>query len=218
MENISTANNPTLQSSSNILNDPKFLSTKGELVFPIGMTERGELIVEDLSEIPHMFICGGTGTGKTSFVQTMIAIFATRYQPDVFCFSAFDSKLIEYDFFKSTPHLIRPIDHYATDAIDTIDWLNNVTQNRLNAISRSGCRDRKSFNELNYSTNKEEKMSNIFYIMDDFSSIALNKDDMNKLLNVIRNGRIVGIHLVIVTSMISTKKYQKDLMNLFRTN
>ena len=54
----------------------------GEIVVPIGtMTDR-KLFIQDLSVIPHFLICGCTGSGKTSFVQTITTLIATKYSPE----------------------------------------------------------------------------------------------------------------------------------------
>ena len=84
------------------------VSGTGEILTPIGTKPDGELFFQDISQIPHFLVCGFSGAGKTSFVQTVTTYSAAHYPPEEIRFLIYDSKFIDYNSFNALPHLLIP--------------------------------------------------------------------------------------------------------------
>ena len=84
------------ESDGNILESEEFLSAEGTINVPLGATEAGDLIVRDLSTIPHILVCGFTGTGKTAFVKTLISVILTNQSPLDVKMVIYDTKRVDY--------------------------------------------------------------------------------------------------------------------------
>ena len=200
------------RSKRNILETEEFLNATGEIVVPIGKDAQGKIIVEDLHEIPHMLVCGYTGSGKSSFVETILSTISTRYSSNRINFIIYDSKVLEYSAFNNVPHLNRPIVTDRIAAIDLIKAVSDESKKRLQQFAAVGKRELYAYNAYCESVGKEG-YPELFFVLDDFSTINVGKETLMSLLEILRDGRIVGVHLVIVSSVASAKILQKDLLS-----
>lgn len=78
----------------------------GELMFPIGKTDKGDWF-ESLVTILHLFIIGESGSGKSTFLKAMLYALARRESPERFKVAIISSKQSEFATFANLPHLWR---------------------------------------------------------------------------------------------------------------
>ena len=197
---------------NNILESDEFLSAEGKLVVPFGTTESEELIARDLSDIPHILVSGFTGSGKSTFVRTLLSVVISEHSSGDVNVLIYDSKRIEYMLFNGLPHIINPIVCEPKKAVAILRWLAMETNKRLDLLVNNSCKDYKKYNEIQKESSK--KMIDIIVVLDDIASLKLTKDDINDFISVLRNGRIVGIHVIVVSSMATTKSFQKELISI----
>lgn len=195
----------------NLLESEEYLSAKGKVMIPLGATEDGSIIIRDLSTIPHILICGFTGTGKTAFVQTLLSVLMSKQSPDDVKILIYDSKRIEYGIFSNAPHLYLPIIYDRDKAVAAIKYLAEESRRRFRLFADTGCKDYEKYNALH--SDDSQKLPELFMILDDFSALSIDKNEMYELLNVLKNGRIAGIHVIVISSMTSTKVLQKELVS-----
>lgn len=182
---------------------------------PIGTQSDGTMLSADLEQITHMLVCGYTGTGKTSFVQTAALYLARNHSPKHIHFILFDSKMVDYAAFRDLPHLSKPIINDDAKADETISWLEKESDRRLALIHGIGAKDIVSYNQQ-CSLHRQEPLPRFLLIMDDFASLQMYKkyNTPMTLISVLQNGRIAGIHVVLVTSVTSSKILPKNLLSL----
>lgn len=72
-----------------------------EIIVPIGIRTDGESFFQNISEIPHLLVCGVSGSGKTSFIQTVITYLAINYRSEEVNFLIYDSKYVDYSMITS---------------------------------------------------------------------------------------------------------------------
>lgn len=198
--------------SANVQQNEKFMPVSGEVVVPIGTTEDGNTFVQDLGQIPHILVCGFTGSGKTSFVQAVTTNIATKYAPEKVKFIIYDTKRVDYTAFKEMPHLLLPVESDSNRATGIISWLSAEGKNRFKMFADTATKDIVSYNKQ-CEKNGNGTLPYIFAVLDDFSSLHLSNDITSPLIDVLKNGRVVGIHLIIVTSLTSSKILQKDILS-----
>ena len=80
-----------------------------EILLSLGCDENGNAVTQDLSSIPHFLVCGFSGAGKTSFVQSVMTQLCSAQSPDDVRFIVYDSKAIDYSIFNGTPHMMLPV-------------------------------------------------------------------------------------------------------------
>ena len=198
--------------NENLQQNGEYAPVQGEVIVPIGTTEDGNIFVQDLGLIPHLLVCGSTGSGKTSFIQAITTSAAVKYTPEKVKFVIYDSKNIDYTAFNSMPHLLLPVVSDSKKAAGIISWLSSEEQRRFKMFADAATKDIVSYNKQ-CENNNSETLPHMFIILDDFSSLQLNSDIALPLIDVLRNGRIAGIHLIIVTSLTSSKILQNDILS-----
>ena len=184
----------------------------GSLLVPLGQQENGEIIIEDLASISHAIVSGCTGSGKTTFIQTLILIAASRYSSDQFQLAVYDSKYVDYQFMKSIPHLLKPVSTTENTNDSFWDWLYNEEKKRYQLFSASSASDISSFNSVS-----PKRLPHIFVVIDDVNSFHFSTEIVNKIVNCISIARRVGVHFFVVTSQISSKSMPHDIASSITT-
>lgn len=183
-----------------------------EIIVPIGIRTDGESFFQNISEIPHLLVCGVSGSGKTSFIQTVITYLAINYRSEEVNFLIYDSKYVDYSMFNTLPHIVMPVIKDDKKAIDVISQLSVECNWRLKQLTNRSVRDIFSYNKQCDITAKE-RLSHLFVVLDDFSSMRLDVETTALLKNILSIGRAVGIHFIFVTSAVSPSKILvKDIL------
>lgn len=172
-------------------------SNKGISV-PIGFDDNDYLVIEDLSKYQHILVSGVTGSGKTSFVQAIIASLIKTNTPENVKFVIADSKRVDYNFLKNSPYLFCPIINDSRDFNIAI---------------------RKIYNDINSPSNhssiktilSENSKFNLFVVMDDFGLFNRDIDENVVLTCLAQESRIYNIHLVFITSTPNTSVIPNEI-------
>lgn len=183
-------------------------SQNHELFLTLGCDENGLVLTQDLYTIPHFLVCGFTGAGKTTFIQSLLTQICKTKSPTDVKLIIFDSKVIDYNFFNGIPHLLLPVITDTSKMPGTMKWLEFEVQRRLKEFSIAGTKDLAGYNRKCNSP-----LPRVFIILDDFSSANLDAEAITALANVLKAGRVTGIHCVVVTSTPSSRTLQKDLIS-----
>lgn len=195
-------NHDKATSIENLFSTEDFLLSDGQICVPIGIDFNGKSIICDITKLPHLLIGGTTGSGKTAFIQSLLAGMITIYSYELLKFIIFDSKTIDYSVFGDLPNMMHPIITDAKKALRAIAWLRHESEKRMKQLIDSKCKDIEIYND------RHGPMPYIIAIFDDFADMAMRCgiDNVEKeLVSVLSAGRIVGIHALIATSTPSTK-------------
>lgn len=181
----------------------KDLSKK--LTVPLGIDTSGEKYYIDMQSVPALLICGTTGSGKSVFLDNMIITLLLKNNPDELRFMFFDPKLIELGEYDGIPHLMVDTDkEYDTDKLNFILKLLKDRKRLLNDKTI-----------LEHNKNSENKLSQIFIIVDE-SIDVMQYDGINKIINeIIDNGVSLGVHLVLATNAYIQKDFSSRMINKF---
>jgi len=196
----------------NLLKSAEFLNATGEIPIPFGKRPDGSLLIFDMHDIPHMLVSGFTGSGKTAFIQTILGIIINGTTSDKVRLIIFDSKIVEYAAFQASPYMYLPIITDSEKLKSTIYFIAHETKKRLMSFASVMKKDLYSYNAL-CEEKGEQCMPELFFIIDDFSDASLNNDVVNDISEILRNGRIAGIHLIIVSAITSSKVLKKEYLS-----
>jgi len=180
----------------------------GEIIISLGRDANGGAFNQNLSSIPHFLVCGFSGAGKTSFVQSVMTQICSSQTEDDVRFIIYDSKAIDYSVLNGAPHMLLPVITDETKAAGAVLWLNTEVQRRIKALFDAGTKDIAGYNR-----SAATRLPRIFAIFDDFSSARFDTQTVAALTNVLKNGRVAGVHCVLVTSMPSSRALQKDIIS-----
>lgn len=181
----------------------KDLSKK--LTVPLGIDESNEKYYIDMESVPALLICGTTGSGKSIFLDNLIVTLLLKNNPDELRFMFFDPKLIELGEYDGISHLMVDTDkEYDTDKLNFILKLLKDRKRLLNNTSI-----------LEHNKNNENKLSQIFIIVDE-SIDVMKYDNINKIINeIIDNGVSLGIHLILATNSYIKNDFSSRMINKF---
>ena len=84
-------------------------NAKGKLCVGLGKDISGNVIIADLSKMPHLLIAGSTGSGKSVCINTIIASLLFRANPDEVKMILVDPKVVELTNYNGIPHLLTPV-------------------------------------------------------------------------------------------------------------
>ena len=59
--------------------------------------------------MPHLLVAGSTGSGKSVFMNTLIASLLCKYQPKDLRFVMIDPKMVELAPYNKIPHMAMPV-------------------------------------------------------------------------------------------------------------
>lgn len=202
-----------------IMASPEWNNAKGQLVLGLGKTNSGDIVVDDLADMPHALIAGSSGSGKSVCINAIIASLLYRYSPDELKLVLIDLKYVEMANFAELPHMLfkNPLNE-VSEVINALNWLKTETQRRYMVFRDYRCRDIK---EYNAKVPPEQKLPRIVIIIDEASELMTHptgKKVMEATLSTLaRVARAAGVHMLFATQTPSKEVITSEIQNNMTT-
>ncbi|NBU33689.1 DUF87 domain-containing protein [bacterium] len=191
-----TRNTPTFVSLREMLESRQFTDSEAKLPIVIGLDVAGVPIVEDLTKMPHMLISGQVGSGKSTFLNSLIMSLLYTKSPDEVKLILVDPKWVEFTVYNDIPHLLTPVINAPEDWNKASNWLLEEMERRFVTLANS-----RTKNIEEYNAKAEVRMPYIIMVNDEFADLMMLDGEATEKLVVelAQKSRAVGIHLVIAT-------------------
>lgn len=183
-----------------IIDSPRFASSKSKLSFAIGKDIAGQAVVGNIAKLPHLLIAGTTGSGKSVCMNSLIISLLYKSDPDEVKLIMIDPKMVELGVYNGIPHLYIPVVTDPKKAAGALQWAVTEMLKRYRLFSELGVRSLEAYNE-HLTENGQPKMPSIVIVIDELADLMLvaSKDVEESICRVAQMGRAAGMHLVIAT-------------------
>ncbi len=179
-----------------LLSDENFKKTSSKIPICIGKDISGNIEVIDLSKTPHLLVAGTTGSGKSVFINTLLASILYKFSPKDLRLILIDPKMLELSVYNDIAHLLTPVVTEPKKAIIALKWVCKEMERRYSLMNEENTRSLEGYNEKSL-----EKLPYIIVFIDEMADLMMTagKEVEHYVQRLAQMARACGIHLVMAT-------------------
>ena len=179
-----------------LLSDENFKNTSHKIPICIGKDISGNIEVIDLSKTPHLLVAGTTGSGKSVFINTLLASLLYKFSPAQLRLILIDPKMLELSVYNDIAHLLTPVVTEPKKAIIALKWVCKEMERRYSLMNEEGTRSLEGYNQKS-----TDPLPYIVVFIDEMADLMMTagKEVEHYVQRLAQMARACGIHVVMAT-------------------
>ncbi len=189
-----------------LIDNDVFRKFKSGLAFAVGKDIGGQLIITDISKMPHLLIAGSTGSGKSVCINTIVMSILYKSAPEDVRMIMVDPKMVELAAYNGIPHLLIPVVTDPKKAAGALNWAVVEMTRRYKQFAEYNVRNIQGFNQKVEELGEDpekcfRKLPRILVIVDELADLMMvaHNEVEDSIVRLSQLARAAGIHLVIAT-------------------
>ena len=167
----------------------------------IGESLDGPFSIDLVADGPHGLVGGTSGSGKSEFLQTLVASLAVANSPAEMNFVLVDYKGgAAFKDCAALPHTVGMVTDLDAHLVErALESLSAELKRREHVLSAAGAKDLEDYQDL-AARRDLESVPRLVVVVDEFASLARELPDfVAGLVNLAQRGRSLGIHMILAT-------------------
>lgn len=176
------------------------------LEVPLGRAVTGQVVMADLTKMPHLLIAGATGSGKSVAINVIITSILLKAKPHQVKFLMIDPKKVELSVYNGIPHLLSPVVSEPKRASKALGKVVAEMERRYELFAGFGVRNIKGYNKMVQEANEKNDDNDpylplILVIVDELADLMMtvSNDVEDAIVRIAQMGRAAGIHMILAT-------------------
>ncbi|WP_010622439.1 DNA translocase FtsK [Paucilactobacillus suebicus] len=176
------------------------------LEVPLGRAVTGQVVMADLTKMPHLLVAGATGSGKSVAINVMITSILLKAKPHQVKFLMIDPKKVELSVYNGIPHLLSPVVSQPKKAAKALGKVVGEMERRYELFAGFGVRNIDGYNKMvkqenEKSGNNDPYLPLILVIVDELADLMMtvSNDVEDAIVRIAQMGRAAGIHMILAT-------------------
>jgi len=179
-----------------IVHSKNYMESNSAIPVPMGKNTTGMPVILDLATMPHLLVAGTTGSGKSTFLLSMICAMISEFAPSDLSLILIDPKMLTFSSFSGIGHLLLPPVTDKDEATGVFTWCLREMDRRYKILLDAGVSDISQYS----GNSKSECLSRIVIVIDEYADLIFgNKDIEDFIIQIAQKARSCGIHLILAT-------------------